>query len=531
MSKKDRAIVPWGSPSGIKIDREITEVPALVGFAQALKPRETERIVKAFQDGYFDMGTEFIWRKSMARLKSTISTLGMKFVGEMLDRKDIDEFSSAENVLTDFDTIRLAESLGIINSTGAFRLRQGFELIYHFFGERAEIEEEELSLPEAVTVVRTCIQYVLGEQDIGVAVDFSRFRNRLVTGAIERDDSQLQELLNSPPFFVSTVLRVFIAGLKVETAVRLENLLINFGMIVPLIWASISEEDKWSLGSVYAEMVAVGNSTIVASLKKALISISGFDYVPENLRSNTYKAAAQAVIKNHFSFNNFYLEEGPVKQLASLGSRIPKAALSECMQAYLCVFLGNRWGFSFSAAPIALRQLQDVSKDRWSYFLSKVIDQDDVLIYKLLETNPVERFITLVRTLDLSSLAIDNNTIGRMINAASEGRSQEIKNIAMRLYDRIRPEDSGKAGHERFDSPTRAKMSQYGFARQHFFFPSFNWQFSSSLASGSSRVGGIVTPHFLKPPCRRAGTNKDENCSLSRYFSVEWTGDVLQYFN
>jgi len=98
------------------------------------------------------------------------------FLGEMLNREDISDESSVESVLTDHDTIYLAEALGFVDSTGAMRLRQGFETVSHFDSEQAS---EEMSLVEAGSVARACVQYIFGSDESTTAIDFTRFRVRV----------------------------------------------------------------------------------------------------------------------------------------------------------------------------------------------------------------------------------------------------------------------------------------------------------------------------------------------------------------
>jgi len=89
------------------------------------KPGEQVKIIQALEQGFHELATEFVWKRALTRLKQTLSSLGMQFVGEMLGREDITEISDPNAVLTDWDAIRLAENLGVINTFGALRLRHG----------------------------------------------------------------------------------------------------------------------------------------------------------------------------------------------------------------------------------------------------------------------------------------------------------------------------------------------------------------------------------------------------------------------
>jgi hypothetical protein len=273
---------------------------------------------------------------------------------------------------------------------------------------------------------------VLSASDIGVALDFSRFRERLTSETIGKEDPQMQTLLSSAPFFLTTTLRVLLAAVKAERGAKLEHSLRNFNLLLIEVWGRITEEDKWAVGTTYAEVANDGKSDVMAALRRSLIRVSGFDYVPESLRSNTFKLAAQTVIEAHFSMDNFHLEAEPVKTLSRLGTIIPRPALIDCMRAYLCVYLGNRYGFSFAAAPLAYGELTRISADRWEYYLGKVLPNDDTILLKLMDEKPIERFCALMLRIPVTpSLESGMSPIAiRLINAARQRRLNEVNKLA-----------------------------------------------------------------------------------------------------
>lgn len=428
-------LIPWRAPESSTLPVSAKRPEEFIPYAIALKPNEQHRVLQAIEQGFYELATEFVWKRSLSRLKETLATLGMQFVGEMLGRDDINEFSQPEAVLTDWDAIRLAENLGVISSTGALRLRHAFELLSHL--SRIQ-EEEELEESEAVTVVRNCVRYVLSESNFGIAVNFSRFRERLTSETISKDDSQMQILLGSPPFFLKTALRVLLATIKSEHGAKLEHSLSNFNLVLPEVWSRISEEDRWAVGTTYAEVANEGKNDLLKALRRALLKVSGFDYVPENLRSNTFKLAAKAVINAHFSLNNYYLESGPVTTLAKLGTVIPRPALIDCMQAYLCVYLGNSYGYSFAAAPMAGKELHAISQDRWQYYLSSVLLNDDVILEKLMYDKPSIRFCNLIGSMDLNLEGEKLSDAAKLIGAAKNNRAPEVRRLASFRWHKVR---------------------------------------------------------------------------------------------
>lgn len=437
MPKPNKALVPWQGPKHTVIPTNAASPAVIVqNYAVMLREVDKRSIAHAFQSGDFGMGAGHLWRKSMSRLRQKLSELGMRFLGEMLNREDISEHSSPETVLTDHDTIYLAEALGYVDATGAMRLRQGFDLVSHFDSERAT---EEMSIIEAAQVVRGCVQYVFGSEESLTAIDFSKFRERLSTETIASDDLALEQLIESPLFFVRTTLRVLLAAAKIEESARLEHALANLNTFLPGMWARLTDDDRNSVGTTFAELSNIGTRpAATAGVRKALLKVKGFDYVPENLRSNSFKRAAQAVLSAHFAFNNFYNEPEPTKQLAAMGSSIPVPALPECIRAYLCVYLGNGYGVCRAAVPVAERELQTVSHDRWERYFSRVFSGEEEILRKLTEQTMADRWITLGALLKFSDIESTSGVVKKLLDATNKKLALDVRRHAVVLLEQFR---------------------------------------------------------------------------------------------
>jgi hypothetical protein len=413
---KENSIIPWQSLAPAVIPASVSDpVSIITTYAIALRDADKRSLTQAFAHEEYAMGAAHLWRRAMSKLRARLAKLGVRFLAEMLNREDIGEFASPDEVLTDADTIGLAEALGYVDATGAHRLRQSFETLAHF--DREDVGDE-MALNEAAGVVRACVQYVVGSGDSDAALDFSKFRSRLTAEALKADDAAVTQLLGSPPFFLRTALRVLIAAVKMEKSAKLEYALANLNLLLPELWERITDRDRYSVGNTFLEITGAGNRPVaVAGLRKALLRVKGFDYVPENLRSNSFRQAAQAVMKAHNSFDNYAGEEQPTKNLAAMGN-IPQPALAECLRAYLSVYLGNHWGHSWAAAPIAHEELRRVTPDRWQYYLSRVLAGESDVVSKLVEERPVKRWIDLAKELKFQDVSISNGPVKQLVDAA-----------------------------------------------------------------------------------------------------------------
>lgn len=425
----------WAGPEEISLPS--TDFTDIISHSNNLILSENKKnqIISAFGIRAYHMGAEYVWRYAMTSLKEAIASLGMKFVGEMLDREDIDEFSSPDTALTDYTAISLADQLGIVGKTGALKLRHAQELINHFFSKDCE---EELGPDDALGIVSSCVKYILGHRQISVAEDFTKFRNRLQNETLTKDDPQLAMLTNSAIFYIRTVINILLANIKGKKGATLEHSINNLNVILPQSWDKITEKDKWNVGMTYRDVVTDGNETASIGMKKALLKVKGFDYVPESLRSNTFRKAAQSVIDTHFAFNNFYNEPAVVRSLKSLGTTIPAPALQECMEAYLLVYLGNYYGISIGASPLAKKELLAITSDRWKLFFNSILPKDEILLINITTQSQINRFSTLLKERGENlEEDIHEGMIRNLYNAIYNGNLNQYKSLSSQLLKDI----------------------------------------------------------------------------------------------
>ena len=345
-------ITLWNPQEPVIIPATIREPRDIALYAKQLTKREIYQVVSAFESGSYEMGAMFLWARTMAALKKQLASLGMEFIGELLERGDITEDSAPTQVLTDYESVYLAEELGMFTSIQAMRFRRTLEMMAYFSEppiEGEDEEEREMMPEEAIQCLRVCIQNVLGHERLEGAIEFSHFRKALEEKHFTEDDPEIKSLLASSYFFKRTALRVLLALAKTEAGAQLEHILANSLLIIPALWRKLLKSDRWLVGRAYTDVHSEGRKSAASGLRKVLLKVHGFDYVPEDLRSRTFIEAAAHLKGVHFDLNNFYNEPVAIKALASLGTTIPVPAISTCVTSILCVRLGNQYGISYRA--------------------------------------------------------------------------------------------------------------------------------------------------------------------------------------
>lgn len=431
-------LTPWTPQEGIVVPSSANTPEAIAGYAKQLTRREKSQLVSAFSSGNYEMGSQFLWSRSMAALKKRLSSLGTDFIGEMLDRPEIGGGASLAKVVTDFEAVTLAEELGMFSRTQAMRLRHAMELVGHFAeppDDVADDAEREMMPEDGMTVLRACVQSVLGAEQLDVAMEFAQFRQELEERTFRLEDAEIAVLASSPKFFQSTTLRVLMALAKTTHSAQLEHVLANVNVIVPALWKGLYQPDRWLVGRTYAELHAEGQRTAASGVRKALLKVRGFDFVPEDLRSRTFIQSAKKVLEAHNGVNNFYHEAAPMNALASLGTVVPMPAFPQCMTAALSVRLGNYYGDAWSAQAGAMSLLDGVTPDRWTYYLDQCLPSDLAIISKLSQQGPCDRWLErVVAKYSFADLELTHPLSSRLVENSVKGQAGRVRALADQMY-------------------------------------------------------------------------------------------------
>lgn len=402
-----------------------------------LTEQQKNQIIAAFQAGAYDMATGYTWNKAMIKLKELLGSLGGDFISDMLQRNDINEFSSIENALSDVDAILLSEKLGILSSEGAMQLRHAKEQLSFYFSTQAEEQGAQLDPIHALSIIADSVKHILSIESGNLNLEFSSFKQQLLENSLKESDSIYGRIIESSLFYLRTVCTILLSSIKKEKGAHVENASANLITILPKIWNKLSDEDKWNIGGVYKDVVADGNSVATSSIRQALMKVKGFDYVPENLRSETFKKAAQHLIDVHYNFNNFYNEPAAVNALASLGTVIPKPAFYICIRAFLLSYLGNSYGVSMAAQHKVIEELEKIHVDRWIYFWKELIHQDEHVLYHLLNESQVDRMRDLMIRIGLTEIQELQPGNKHLFDAIVKGQKVNATQIANRLYIKL----------------------------------------------------------------------------------------------
>ncbi len=198
-----------------------------------------------------------------------------------------------------------------------------------------------------------------------------------------------------------------------------------------MLWDRLREPEKWQVGQSYAEVNSSGDRAASTGLKKALLKVHGFDFVPETLRSATFTETAARVLSAHYGYNNFFTEPEPMTTLANLGTAIPRPAFAKCMEATLAVWLGNPWGHSRAASQPAARVFDGLRNEQWEYYMNECFPRDRTVLDKLAYGGkPLARWIELVSLHNLAEREIRDMRVRKLISNSAQGDTTSVERLA-----------------------------------------------------------------------------------------------------
>jgi hypothetical protein len=427
----------WNPPGQLVVPDTLSDPNQIASHALQLRDRERHQIATNFEAGNYELASAFVWMRTMALLKRQLGALGMEFIGELLQRPDLDEFSDIRTTVSDTEAISLARDLGIITPLQTIRLLQSQAIVAHFAGVEnnpAGNPEEVMTREEAISCLRVCVQGVLGHEQVAVAEDFKRFRNKLESETLALDSPEIVKLRSSPYFFIRTAISILLSLFKTSKGAQLEHTARNALLIIPLFWGQLKAPERWQVGQSYAVEFSEGRKESVRGLHAVLLAVAGFDYVPENLRSTTFLQVASNVIAARQGVNNFYNEPGPMRELASLGTSIPGPALAACITATLCVKLGNPYGTSWAAQPPADQIIAGLSKERWVYYFNERFGEDRLILSKLLYEGPLSNWMVLIKGLQIDPTKITSKDTRALIAATNVGDKAKVQTISQHIF-------------------------------------------------------------------------------------------------
>lgn len=417
--------------------QEINEIFDCKAKNIQLNEVEQQAVVLNFNNQLYIVAAEIIWRRTIDILRNRLSFFGEEFIGDMLG---YDKPVMSDN-LSEQEAIELNCDVGFLKQNAKMELLHHAVQIKQYTSRQYQmVEQISIKKNQAITLISDCIEYVLSDMTECTMLEFNNVRQR-IKSELFTVDSDIIILLKQGQYFAKrTVLRSLMNMAKTNKEEEKQYVFHNMSIIVPLIWEDLAETDKYSFGTTYAEISSTDKKDYINVVKKILYDVHGFDYVPENLKSNSFKATAKNLLRVHGELNNFYNEPLAAKLLSSMGTMIPDPAVYDCINAVLICITGNEYGVSIEAQPYLQEVLNGVTIPKWELYLKDLSKNTELLgqiAFVKGKNDSVPRWCEEVQKRKLNKINFSESWIMSFLLHSSNCEYDVVRTMAKKQYYKI----------------------------------------------------------------------------------------------
>ncbi len=417
------------------IDSALKETFDIDRQSVQLNEKEQLAVTVNFKSGLYDIAAEIIWRRTIAVLRDRLNRFGDDFVGDMLGYNR----AISVDTISEKDVIELNYEVGFLRSNEKMELIHYSEQIALYTSREYQmVEKIEFDKNHATSLISDCLKFVLSDMTDCSGISITDIRKKIRTEKLLPDSEFVQNLKNNSRYFEKrTILRSLMNMAKTDKEEEKQIVFENMRTIVPAIWDGLAEKDKYNFGTVYAEISNTDRKDYINAVKTVLINVHGFDYVPENLKSNSFINTARNLINIHNAMNNFYNEPLAAKTLASMGTMIPDPAVYDCINATLICATGNGYGVSDDAIPYLEKILDSMTLQKWELYLKDLSLNVDMLYQLAFVYNSEKRWASIINKRKLSDMNFKDEWVKNFLIKTSQEEYASLKRVAFERYNEI----------------------------------------------------------------------------------------------
>jgi hypothetical protein len=285
----------------------------------------------------------------------------------------------------------------------------------------AHPNENTVSGIEMLSSLESCLKYAIVAKPDHSVISLKKLFDNIRINAIPSEDFQIigQDLIKQPQErFDDFVVSLF--GIYTDTRTDTQTRK-NIDRLNPHIWAYVTEDTKYSIGSkfgVYRKNGDVGRKDLV---QKYLETVNGQQYKDEDSLTAELLEKLQNLKTVHFEWNNFYNEYYHAKSIAE---SIPTTGIPSSIRKFfvkvICLcYVGNGKGYKEGVDESAVIYYQEFietfSISEVKYFLYLFSDSEFVTDFD--RRKPDKRLRTLAKFFKSKTKDIHINKVLDLISA------------------------------------------------------------------------------------------------------------------
>ena len=257
------------------------------------------------------------------------------FNKEMNLKKTIEKYEDFQDHVTEYDLIEGAYKIGVLGWEGKKLMHQARETRNMFYGHP---KTSEPSIIKVLNLISDCNQHVLGEEYPPSIIDISTYLSLMDSSSYDRNEIAVEQAFSDLPAIYKSELsnRFFTTYLTDAISSELRG---NIEFCSPILWGSITKEDKKQIGKRFDKLIVEANKDKIEKGLEYINLVSGMMYVNVASRKIVVDPLVNAVVE---ALDDWSAESKSIKELAPLSKFIPESSLENYIQSITKTFVGYK---------------------------------------------------------------------------------------------------------------------------------------------------------------------------------------------
>lgn len=318
------------------------------------------------------------------------------FNKEINPKRKIERYEDFQDYLTDNDLIDGAYKIGVLSWEARKLMHQARETRNLFNGHP---KSSEPGLLKVLNLISDCNKYVLSQEFPPAIIDISTYLVGMDSPGFARNSIAVDQAFSDLPAVYKTELSNRLYSVYAGDTIS-SDLRGNIEFCAPILWSSLTKEDKKQIGKRFDKDVVDGDSLRIERALGYIKLVSGLMYVSSTSRKVVIEPLVDAL---RASLDNWDNETALVKQLHPLARFIPDDLRSTFVEALTLSYVGYK-GSSYSysrtnfysngAAPYIKEIFQSFDSASTDAFI-EVVNTDPVLRRRIKEKGQLDRLRVL----------------------------------------------------------------------------------------------------------------------------------------
>ncbi len=382
LSKDEAALV---SKEIVNVREEVQDCPYLEEALKVLPVKGYRSAIGSYWNAVVDDIRQKIIHRSLDL-----------FNKEVNPKKKIERYEDFQDYVTDNDLIEGAYKIGVLSWEGRKLMHQARETRNMFHGHP---KSSDPGLLKVLNLISDCNKYVLSQEFPPSIIDISTYLAQMDSADFARNQIAVDQAFTDLPAVYKTELsnRFYTTYSSESISSDLRG---NIEFCAPILWSSLTKEDKKQIGKRFDKEVVEGDQKKIDKSLAYIKLVGGMMYVNSATRKVIMEPLVNAL---DTALDDWDKESALVKQILPLSRFVPADLMPKFVTAITRTYVGykgssHNWSrtnfYSNGAAPSIKEMFQSFDSAGTDIFV-EIVKTDATLRRRIKDQGQLERLRVL----------------------------------------------------------------------------------------------------------------------------------------